>query len=221
MSSGDAFFHKQRGWAVLRPCPCLPRATLLHQHLEASIVQQIRTTATKRGGCKRRWIQIQDHGTSRRRRDIGRSQRNGMGGLKAWDYASEGRISRMAGVMAPFSGFVVSAITFVVSTQHGAKTCSPRWRVQPWCWIKQNSYHPALLFVVLRLAISSDKMGTKNVFAVARRFYLVFKLNGIERDVFPPSQMYSSLVSTRALGLQPRARRLGTLIQHRFPGCAS
>lgn len=127
------------------------------------------------------------------------------GGLKAWDYASKSTKSTReqkaspsrAGMAAPFTAFVVFAIVFVFVTtarrQNMFSALTGDNMVADYA--KFTAIPLALLFVGLRVSISSDKMGTRNVlllasalsgafFAAAKQFYLVFKLNGIERDVF-------------------------------------
>jgi len=71
-----------------------------------------------------------------------------------------------------------------------------------------------VLFGVLRVAIAQDKLGAKNVFllasvffALVKKYYLVFKQNGIERDVF--STLADVFESCKAQGVQgPGGSRL-------------
>ena len=124
------------------------------------------------------------------------------GGLKAWGHTTknpeeeEGKPSR-AGMVASFVALIVFALVFAVVTtarrQNTFATLVGDSMVVDYA--KFITIPLALLFVGLRVAISSDKMATKYVlllasalsgafFAAAKKYYLVFKLNGIERDVF-------------------------------------
>lgn len=127
------------------------------------------------------------------------------GGLKAWDLATkstrstqeEKANSSRAGMAASFAAFVVFAIVFVLVTTARRQNMFTALAGDNMVtdYAKFTAIPLALLFVGLRVSISSEKVGTRNVlliasalsaafFAVAKRFYLVFKLNGIERDVF-------------------------------------
>lgn len=127
------------------------------------------------------------------------------GSLKAWDYASKSTESTQeqkenpsrAGMVASFAAFAVFAIVFVLVTTARRQNMFVAFTGDNMVadYAKFTAIPLALLFVGLRVSISSDKMGTRNVlllasaisgafFTAAKQFYLVFKLNGIERDVF-------------------------------------